>query len=52
VDAREVRRPDPLHPPWQTITVTVTKPGYIGEQLTLTAKRGGFATRRTLIASG
>jgi hypothetical protein len=36
----------------RSITVTVTKPGYVGEGLTLTAKRGGFTTRRSLIPSG
>ena len=36
----------------QSFTVTVTKPGSIGERVTMTVKRGGFTSRRVLIPSG
>jgi hypothetical protein len=35
----------------QSFTVTVTKPGYIGERVTLTARRGGFSSRRTSVSA-
>jgi hypothetical protein len=35
-----------------SLTLTITKPGYIGERVTLTVKRGGFTTRRALIPPG
>jgi hypothetical protein len=30
----------------QSFVVTVTKPGYIGERVTLTVRGGGFSSRR------
>jgi hypothetical protein len=36
----------------QSLTVTVTHPGYVGERVTLTVIKHAFTTRRTLIASG